>query len=117
MEVLKPYKLGGRTVMVQGFEPQALDYLQKYGRFKPSQIECGRGADIPRISYSYKGCNRVYYPDIFIPHLNLIIEVKSAYTYKAGFASNEAKRQACRRQGFTFRYLVMKGNGERCYDY
>lgn len=114
MGSLKTVLLGKRTVEVQGYEPQALKWLTSTYGLRPSQIRCGRGdKKVPRIKYSFEGKKCVYHPDIFIPSLNLIVEVKGIYTYQADKARNEAKRAATRAAGFRFRYLVMDREGNR----
>lgn len=110
---LRPYKLGRREVMVQGFEPQALDYLRSVG-YRPEQIFVG--SDVPKVRYSYRGKNRTYYPDIWIPHLNLIVEVKSVYWL--GITDIEIFRQVCAKREATMQYhnfavLVMHEDGSR----
>jgi hypothetical protein len=47
-----------------------------------------------------------YFPDIYIKSLNLIIEVKSAYTLGLDVEKNKAKFQACVAQGFRFQVHV-----------
>lgn len=107
------YRLGRRTVHVQGYEPQALDWIRGKG-VKPSQIHCGRGADVPTIRYSYEGVRGLkYFPDIWIPHLNRLVEVKSDYTLSFDLKRNLAKRDAAIRAGYDFLFVVMDKNGNR----
>ena len=114
----KTYQLGKRKVRVQGFEPQALDYIRVEKGIKPSQIECGIGnSKVPSIIYKYKGSTKVYHPDIFIPHLNLLIEVKSEFTYQYSRKINRIKRKAAIASGYRFIFLVMNNDGTRNYDY
>ena len=35
----------------------------------------------PTIKYSMFGKNKIYFPDFYIPKLNLIVEIKSSYFY------------------------------------
>lgn len=51
-----------------------LDFLKKYYHIFNS-IEKG-----PYIKYEYRNTDHVYYPDFFIPSLNLIVEIKSSRT-------------------------------------
>jgi hypothetical protein len=114
----KTYHLGKRKVKVQGYEPQALDYIRSEKGIKPSQIECGIGnSKIPSITYNYKGNTKVYHPDIFIPHLNLIVEVKSEFTYQYSRKINRIKRKAAIASGYRFVFLVMNKDGTRNYEY
>lgn len=108
----KSYKLGKRNVQVQGYEPQALDYLIKTKGVKPKDIRCGLESRMPTIKYLWKGKERIYHPDIFVVSQNRIIEVKSSYTASVA-KSLEAKRQACKEQGYKFTLLIMGEKGER----
>jgi hypothetical protein len=107
----KEYKLGKRIVKIQGSEPMALDYLLSCG-YKPKQIECGIGnSKVPDIKYTYKGTTRVYHPDMYIPHSNTIVEVKSYYTNTCDAWVNLLKRRACLKLGYGFKLLVMGRKG------
>lgn len=70
----------GKTFMVLGYEDKALDEL-----FREEEIDviyAGEDERIPIFSYIDKaGKEHKYYPDIYIPDQNRIIEVKSIYTY------------------------------------
>lgn len=114
---LREYKLGRRVIRVQGYEPQALNWLLANTSLKPKHLVCGVGSDVPSIKYKLGGIDRTYHPDIYVPHLNLIIEVKSVRTYKMSKARNKAKAAACRAAGFGFRFLIMNSDGTRCHDY
>lgn len=109
----KDYQLGSRVVKVQGYEPSALDYIRSKG-IAPSKIVCGKGSAVPRIKYRYAGRNKIYHPDIWIPSLNRLIEVKSEYTYSVAPQVNASKRKAAIAQGFDFMFLVMGRNGQHC---
>ena len=113
----KKYRLGKRQIKVQGFENYALDYIINEKNIEPKDIVCGLGSDVPSIAYRYKGKDRVYHPDIYIPKLNLIIEVKSDFTYQYAKHLNKLKRKACKSLGFKFIFLVMNSDGTRNYDY
>jgi hypothetical protein len=113
----KDYKLGRKTIKVQGFEPLALDYIINEKNIKPYEIVCGFNSAIPSISYEYRGTLRVYHPDIFIPHLNMLIEVKSDFTYQYAKRLNKIKRAACKALGYRFVFLIMNHDGTRNYDY
>lgn len=106
------YKLGKRTLKVQGFEPHALSYLLQAG-FKPSDICAGEDEQIPSIPYVFRGKELIYHPDIFIPRKNLIIEVKSDYTYKTKRDLNMAKKKGVLAAGYKFKFLVMNPDGSR----
>ena len=89
----------GKVRNVQGFEPYALDELLNL--YSEDQIISER-KDIPRISYIYKNKQKYYFPDIFIPHENKIIEVKSTWTYELEKDKNIQKFDAAKAKGYLF---------------
>ena len=101
----KLVRLGGKVVKVQGFEPQALELLAKTNR--PANIYAGEDQRIPSIPYTFRGKSLVYHPDIFLPKKNLVVEVKSQYTYAAKLELNLAKKEAVIRAGFKFKFLIL----------
>lgn len=60
------------------------------------------------INYYFDNKNRKYFPDFFIKKLNLIIEVKSSYTYECEKEQNEAKKKAAINNGFNFKFIINK---------
>ncbi len=50
--------------------------------------------------------NKVYFPDIYIPESNVIIEVKSDYTYEKELDKNIAKSQASVECGYNFQFWI-----------
>ena len=89
--------------MLLGFENQALDELLE--DYKEHEIFTDI-KDIPEIWYTLNSTNKRYYPDIYIPKDNIIIEVKSTYTYEADIEKNLAKEKACKKAGFNFKFLI-----------
>ena len=61
---------------------------------------------MPTILYQLDNTERRYYPDIFIPKDNIIIEVKSEYTLNKEWDKNQAKFEATKSLGFDFRLEV-----------
>jgi len=102
----KSYTLGEEIKQVQGYEPFVLDFLLEYG-FEPSDIKIGV-EQIPTIEYQFLDTKRKYYPDIYIPKLNLIIEVKSTYTLGKNKEMSEAKQIATQKNGYNFVFIVFK---------
>ena len=96
--------LSGQTSFVQGYEPIVLSELESMG-YKFSDIKTSK-TDMPEIWYFYKNKKRRYYPDIYIPSENKIIEVKSDYTLNKDLKMNEAKFKAVKDAGFEFRLEV-----------
>jgi len=79
-----------------------LDFLEKYYDEYPD-IERG-----PTIKYELDGKNKVYYPDFYIPSLNLIIECKNSYHANIRKISIEAKEKATIDNGFNYIIIIDK---------
>jgi len=94
---LKSYTFpSGREVFVQGYEPRCLDYLQQELKISEDDITVDH-KKMPSIWYRFGGKRRRYYPDVYIISQNLLIEVKSPYTYKLAKEQNLAKWRATAR--------------------
>lgn len=74
----KEYHLNGKTVNVQGYEPQVLDVLKKI--IPEEQIYVGRSKEKMFRYVSEDGKEHRYFPDIIIDELKLVVEIKSPYT-------------------------------------
>jgi hypothetical protein len=85
----------GTIRRIQGFENYILDELLKI--YTEEQIITDR-KDMPKIFYIFKGKLKQYYPDIYIPHLNKIIEVKSTWTFKRYYIQNMLKSIATKKE-------------------
>lgn len=94
----------GDVSNVQGYENIVLNELENSG-YSFEDIKTHQ-KDIPTIWYFFNGKKKRYYPDIFIPSENLIIEVKSTYTYEVDLEKNLAKEQAVLKAGFNFRFEI-----------
>lgn len=115
-------KSGRRTLVLQGYEPLALEWLRQVKKVRLSRIFEHTHPDPKKRPpiFMYKGADgrtHRYYPDFWIPDRNLVIEVKSEWTagkfnpeWKAKLA---AKANAVKALGFEFRLLVMNPNGTR----
>jgi len=78
-----------------------LDFLEKYyNRITISKIKS--------IKYDFDNNTKKYYPDFFIPKLNLIVEIKSDYYYNKQIEKNLAKQKACLEQGYNFIFIINK---------
>jgi hypothetical protein len=106
----------GRSVRYQGYELIAADYLIEEKGISPDEIVFSKDGGVPVIRYTLKSRGHVHYPDLWIPHLNLIVEVKSTYTYLADRAKNLNKLTAARKAGFRYVLLVMDADGNRVYS-
>ena len=78
-----------------------LDFLENfYGKIKVEKSNS--------IPYLYKNKNKRYHPDFFIKDYNLIVEIKSLYTYNYDIDKNEAKRKASLERGYDFIFIIDK---------
>jgi hypothetical protein len=104
MLTFKEYKCpSGEIRRIQGYENFALDELFK--TFTEEQIITDREL-IPTINYKYEDENHVYFPDIFIPHLNKIIEVKSIWTYNLEVDKLKQKEIYTKLKGYDYEYWI-----------
>nr|WNL49837.1 endonuclease [Marseillevirus sp.] len=106
----------GTPFICQGFEPLALQLLLDEG-IKEQDILSPSEQGI-KILYEFQEKKRMYHPDIFVPSLNLLIEVKSDWTFGGcgGKKKDEAEKtlkklSTCREQGYNTRlYIFGKNN-------
>ena len=101
----------GNETLYQGYEHFCLDYLIYEEKLEEKEI-FNNVTDMPEIWYILEGQKRKYYPDIFIPHQNRIIEVKSKYTFEKEKEKNLLKSLACKELGYKFEFRIYKNNGE-----
>ena len=93
----------GKSVNYQGYENVALDELIKI--YNEDDIENNR-QKIPKIQYILNNKVHYYYPDIYVKSQNLIIEVKSTFTYKKQLVKNIIKSLSVRKSGFNFEFWI-----------
>jgi hypothetical protein len=104
----KPYPFFNDYVALQGYEPIILDELVKCG-LDQDDIIVGKSM-IPVISY---GNNRRYFPDIYLPKLNLLIEVKSTYTLAQHYDNVMVKCKASIQAGYSLLLIVLSKHEAR----
>lgn len=120
---LKTVRIGRRNFDVQGYEEQALRWIVENTPTKASDIEVYAGGKVPFIKWEEAGKERYHFPDFYIRKQNRFCEVKSVSTFglrpfkrltpEEMFESNKRKAIEAIAQGFKYRMLVMRGNGER----
>jgi hypothetical protein len=107
-----------RKIGVQGYEPRAINKLLEI--YTEDQIMISDAYHITKCNMpviNYKSVNRhnnTYYPDIFIPGENRIVEVKSRWwydgygrdKYKSRLENNRRKMKACTNQGYLFEFWI-----------
>lgn len=99
----------GKVIVIMGYEDRAIVELLK--TYHEDDLVFG-ASNVPNIPYKWTdGSQHMYFPDVYIPKDNLIIEVKSQYTYNGfigWFVINKLKEQACIDAGFNFKFMIMK---------
>jgi len=107
----KEYKMpSGIIKKVQGYESFALDELVK--TYTEDQLKTDR-KDVPRVEYMMEEKKHFYFPDIYIPHANKLIEVKSTWTFNKKNDITMAKAKSCKEKGYCFELWVYNGKGEK----
>lgn len=114
------FKISGRKVMVMGYEHIAINYLlskpNSYLKKLPIEDDIVVGEEIPNFKYKddiKKG--HIYYPDIHVKNTNLIIEVKSVYTFNRSPRMNYLKFKEVAKQGYVLQVLMYSSH-KRLYD-
>jgi len=97
----------GKEIILMGFEPGALMMLLNT-RFTENDFDFD---NIPMIDYYFTDRKRKYIPDFYIPKDNLIIEVKSVFTYELHKEQNFAKKDATIAAGYSFEFLIVDKKG------
>jgi hypothetical protein len=102
----------GNVVKIQGYEHYALDHLLK--SYKEEHIAIGR-KEQPELWWNdVSGKKRRYFSDFYIPHEDMIVEVKSTWTYKKGIEDGKLQKQkeAAHAAGHAYLLLVFNDRGE-----
>lgn len=94
----------GEISWVQGYEPIILKELEEQGYTFNDILTDPQ--DMPEIIYIFNNIKHRYYPDVYIPKENKIIEVKSEYTLNKEWDKNQAKFKATKELGYDFKLEV-----------
>lgn len=97
----------GKIVPYQGYENIALREL--INLYNEDNIENERNY-IPKFKYILNKKPHYYYPDIYIKSENLIIEVKSIWTFKNGLIKNMIKALEVKKAGYKFEFWIYDKN-------
>jgi hypothetical protein len=99
----------GKVIKVQGFEPYALDELYKL--YSEDDIITDRKL-VPKIEYIDNCTKKFYFPDIYIKSINMLIEVKSTWTYKTNENKCILKGKSCIDKGYNFELWIYNKSGK-----
>ena len=94
----------GEISLVQGYEPIVLKELEQTGYTFKDVLTAE--IDMPEIWYFFENEKHRYYPDMFIPVENLLIEVKSPWTLQLHWEKNQAKFAAVKELGYNFKLEI-----------
>lgn len=112
----KEYFLFGENIKVQGYEDKVLDYLVSEFLLCKGEIIAGGKCNVPVVKYKdIDGKEHLYFPDIFLPKSNLLIEVKSTYTYEQHKENVHQKCKGCLDSGYSVLLLILSSNKIRKY--
>ena len=104
--------LNGRTFRVQGYEDVFLSRIDEFG-FSLQSIIQGR-KNCPTIPwFDENGVEHVYFPDFYIPDENLIIEIKSVWTYKNNKDVTMKKLQAAECLGYKTLCIIFSSRNDK----
>ena len=94
----------GEICKYQGYENFGLDLLLK--TYSENEIITDR-KEIPKIKYiDFDGTHRTYCPDMWIPRDNLLVEIKSDYTYRLHEKNISCKQKGVISGGYKFNLFV-----------
>lgn len=118
---VKTYEREGITFRVQGWEYQAIIWILENRDVKAKDILTESTSKVPVFEYKFGRRKHNYYPDMYIPRLNKIVEVKSNYTLglTCGRGStrkwkvNQLKAKAVISAGYRFSMMLMTAAGDR----
>jgi hypothetical protein len=101
----------GRKEMILGYENRAIDYIldnrDNILKRKITEDEIIVDKSIPNFDYlDDDGKKHKYYPDIYIKDTNLIIEVKSVYTFNLEPRINYLKFKAVNKAGYHLKMMM-----------
>jgi hypothetical protein len=112
----KEYRMpSGKIVKYLGFENRAysklLTEMDEDDFFIPGSGLVNILKPIEYLDLDLKKC--LYFPDIFVPKWNKIIEVKSDWTYEINKEINILKGKACLALGYDFEFWIYNGKKEK----
>lgn len=103
----------GTTIMILGYEYLAIKELEYSKMYKI--IEAGDNKKIPTFWYDFENKKHKYYPDIYIPEINTIIEVKSTYYFEKDMIKNISKAKEVSKSFIFLVYVYSKKKVKKVY--
>lgn len=106
----KKFLFHGRVIHLQGHENYGLrDIMKKFDMSLKDIVY--KASEMPKIVYLLNGSFHKYIPDFWIPDRNLIVEIKSKYTFEQNYQINILKAMACVDAGYDFETWIYNRKG------
>jgi hypothetical protein len=104
---VQPIEVDGKLFTVHSKEEGKVLVELVASGFRASELETDPSR-MPPILYTNPETDKTsrYFPDIFVPRLNWLIEVKCNYTFTNNKELNLAKRKACKDLGFRYNFII-----------
>lgn len=114
----KEYTLpSGKKIFTRGFEDKCIPLLLEEYKEYDIVFECDDIEAMPQISYTcpYDHTTiRIYYPDMFIPKDNIVVEVKSTHLYKKEYLQLKTKIDQCIKDQYIVWLYILDGDFNVC---
>jgi len=113
----------GKVIKIQGYEYLYLDYIFKTMGILEEDVICSLDSDksCPIIRYIFDGKSHVYFPDIYIISPNLVVEIKSTWTYNENGKNTKKEDQVHKKLNATYdsgyNTLLLVYNGKKSLVY
>ena len=102
---VKTIVIDDKEFRYQGYEAKAINHLIASG-YTVDEIISSKG-NVPSFRYMFENKQHMYFPDIYIPKDNKIIEVKSQYIYNLDIQRNIAKQKCVEDAGYKFDFMIL----------
>jgi hypothetical protein len=95
----------GKVVSLQGYEPYYMDKMLEL--YDETEILTD-AIDMPEFWYYMHNSSvpRIYYPDFYIPKDNLVVEIKSTWTFSIDISKNMQKFKTVKYSNFNFKVII-----------
>lgn len=111
-------EIEGVSIKARGYEHHALRWLVAHTSLSMQDIRTETSGEIPVVAFTLGRRKKFYYPDLWVPKHNRIIEVKGLHTLglKTGrdWRKNQLKARAVKDAGYEFTLLLID-KGQRVW--
>lgn len=106
----KKFLLNGKEYCIQGYEPSTIKLILENFPISESDITIG-ASQIPMINC----VNRRHYPDIYIKKYNLLIDVKSKYTFLKNIDKCLENEKYSKLQGYNYMFAIFSRDPKKIF--